>query len=231
MSLSRTKEDAMSRGLPYLSVVAVACLIVTSGCGGKQVTTSVQDQSTTKKPNSARAASPAADTAKAASIPSPGTDFPPLARASEQESIDGARLDTRVTDSPVMLAQPSQSSTSPVATLPSLSSEDLRDLYFDFDRAAIRGDAKATLDEDARVLATHHPKAIVVEGHCDERGTSAYNLVLGERRARSVKSYLEALGVKYDVKVVSFGKEKPICSEQNEACWQKNRRAHLAEQK
>jgi peptidoglycan-associated lipoprotein len=124
-----------------------------------------------------------------------------------------------------------------VATLSSsaspgpLSSEDLRDLYFDFDRASIRGDARAALDEDARVLAAHRPKAVVVEGYCDERGTSAYNLVLGERRARSVKSYLEALGAKYDVKVVSFGKEKAICSEQNEACRQKNRRAHLTEQK
>jgi peptidoglycan-associated lipoprotein len=215
----------------------MSCLVVTSGCGGNQVTTSVQDQGATKKPNSVRAASSTPDIVEAASVPSPGTDIPPLAQASDKESIDGVRLETRVTDSPVMLAQPPKSSNSPAATLSSsalsgpLSSEDLRDLYFDFDRAAIRGDAKATLDEDARVLAAHHPKALVVEGYCDERGTSAYNLVLGERRARSVKSYLEALGVKYDVKVVSFGKEKPICSEQNEACWQKNRRAHLAEQK
>jgi peptidoglycan-associated lipoprotein len=222
----------MLRGIPYLSVVAMACLVVTSGCGGKQVTTSVQDQSTTKKPSSVRAASPVPDTAKAAS-----GDIPPLASASDKESIDGVGLETHVTDSPVMLAQPPKSSNSPVATLSSsalpgsLSSKDLRDLYFDFDRAAIRGDAKVALDEDARVLAAHHPKGIIVEGYCDERGTSAYNLVLGERRARSVKSYLEALGAKYDVKVVSFGKEKSICSEQNEACWQKNRRAHLAEQK
>ena len=229
----------MLKGLPYLSVVAMTCLVVASGCGGNQVTTSVQDQSTTKKPSSVRASSPAADTAKAASMSFPETDIPPLARASEKESIDDVRLETRVTDSPVMLAQPSKSSNSPAAAplssssaLPGpLSLEDLRDLYFDFDRAAIRGDAKATLDEDARILAAHQPKAIVVEGYCDERGTSAYNLVLGERRARSVQSYLEDLGVKYGVKVVSFGKEKPLCSEQNEACWQKNRRAHLVEQK
>ena len=228
----------MLRGLPYASVVAVACLVVTSGCGGKQVTTSVQDQSTTKKPSSVRAASPAPDTAKAASsVQSAGIDIPPLTGGADKESTESVRSETRVTDSPVMLAQPPKSSNSPAATLSSsalpgpLSSEDLRDLYFDFDRAAIRGDAKATLNEDARILAAHPPKAIVVEGYCDERGTSAYNLVLGDRRARSVKSYLQALGVKYDVKVVSFGKEKPICSEQNEACWQKNRRAHLAEQK
>lgn len=220
----------MLKGLPYLSVVAMACLIVTSGCGGKQVTTSVQDQSTTNKPGLAQAASTASDTAK-------GTDIPSLAGGADKESTDSVRSETRVSDSPVMVAQPPKSSNLPVATLSSsaspspLSSDNLRDVYFDFDRATIRGDAKVTLDEDVRALASHHPKGIVVEGYCDDRGTSEYNLVLAERRARSVKSYLEALGVKYDVKVVSFGKEKPICVEQNEACWQKNRRAHLVEQK
>ena len=227
----------MLRRLLSLSVVAVACFVVASGCGGKQVTTSVQDQSSTKKPSSVRAAA-APETGKAgSSMRSPGTDISPLALGTDKGSADSAGSETRVTESPVVLAQPSQRSKTEAATpsssaLPGpMSLGDVRDLYFDFDRAAIRGDAKATLDEDARVLAAHHPKAIVVEGYCDERGTSAYNLVLGERRARSVKSYLEALGAKYDVTVVSFGKEKPICSEQSEACWQKNRRAHLAEQK
>jgi peptidoglycan-associated lipoprotein len=230
MLVSRTKEKAMLRGLPYLSVVAMACLVVTSGCGGKQVTTSVQDQSTTQKPGLAQAASMASDTAK-------GTDIPSLVGGAGKESTDSVRSETRVSDSPVMVAQPPKSSNLPVATLPSsaspgpLSPDNLRDVYFDFDRATIRGDAKVALDEDVRALASHHPKGIVVEGYCDDRGTSEYNLVLAERRARSVKSYLEALGVKYDVKVVSFGKEKPICAEQNEACWQKNRRAHLVEQK
>lgn len=217
----------MLRGLRYVSVMVVAFLVVTSGCGGKQVTTSVQDQSVSRKP--------APDIARAASATSSETDISPLARASEKEST-GVRSETQITDSPVMLAESAKDSRLPVATLSSSTLPrpqplDLGDLYFDFDRASIRGDAKATLDEDARVLTAHHPKAIVVEGYCDERGTSAYNLVLGERRAQSVKSYLEALGVQYEVKVVSFGKEKPVCSEQNETCWQKNRRAHLVEQK
>lgn len=227
----------MLRGLPYLSVMAVICLAVASGCGGKQVTTAVQDQSMTKKPGSAQAASPAPETGKAgSSVRSPGTEISPLALGTDKGSADSAGTETRVTESPVILAQPSQRSKTEAASpsssaLPgSMTLGDVKDLYFDFDRAAIRGDAKTTLDEDARVLAAHHPRAIVVEGYCDERGTSAYNLVLGERRARSVKRYLEALGATYDVKVVSFGKEKSICSEQSEACRQKNRRVHLAEQ-
>jgi peptidoglycan-associated lipoprotein len=144
-------------------------------------------------------------------------------------------METRITESAVTLAQPAPASTLPVATLSasapaaSMASDDVKDLYFDVDRASIQGDAKATLDEDARILSSRHPRTIVVEGHCDERGTSAYNLVLGERRARSVKRYLEDLGATYDITVMSYGKEKPVCKEQNEACWQKNRRAHVAE--
>ena len=220
----------MLREFPYLSVLAMASLVVMSGCGGKQVTASIQDQSTTKKPGVVHAAASASDTTR-------GTDIPSLAGDAGKESTDSVGSETHVSDSPVTVAQPPKSSNLPVATLSSsaspspLPSDYLRDVYFDFDRATIRGDAKVTLDEDVRALASHHPKGIVVEGYCDDRGTSEYNLVLAERRARAVKSYLEALGVKYDVKVVSFGKEKPVCVEQNEACWQKNRRAHLVEQK
>lgn len=102
------------------------------------------------------------------------------------------------------------------------------DVYFDFDRYRIRADAEAVLKANARVLNEDRTTKILIEGHCDERGTSAYNLVLGERRANAVKRYLEDLGVSSTrIQIVSYGKERPFCMDRNEACWQSNRRAHF----
>lgn len=102
------------------------------------------------------------------------------------------------------------------------------DIYFDFDRYLIREEARTTLSDNAAVLKGKVFKRVVIEGHCDERGTTDYNLALGERRAESTKRYLATLGVDPSkISTVSFGKEKPFCSEHNEDCWQQNRRAHF----
>ena len=104
----------------------------------------------------------------------------------------------------------------------------INDVYFDFDKFLIREDAKKTLNKNAAVLTEKKIKKIVIEGHCDERGTSDYNLALGERRAEAVKRYLTNLGVsKTNISTISFGKEKPFCKEHNEACWQQNRSGHF----
>jgi peptidoglycan-associated lipoprotein len=100
----------------------------------------------------------------------------------------------------------------------------LKDVYFDFDKSNIRpGDAK-TLDASATYLKANPDQLVLVEGHCDERGTIEYNLALGERRAKAAMSYLVAQGI--DAKrftLISYGKERPVCTEKNEACWAKNR--------
>lgn len=84
------------------------------------------------------------------------------------------------------------------------------------------------MEENAKVLRTNDGQRIVIEGHCDERGTLAYNLILGERRAQSVKRYLENLGVPgSQMQILSYGKERPFCTDHSEACWQSNRRAHF----
>lgn len=102
------------------------------------------------------------------------------------------------------------------------------DIYFDFDRYVIREDALATLSDNAAVLKRKAFTKLVIEGHCDERGTTDYNLALGERRAEFTKRYLTTLGIHPSkISIVSFGKEKPFCSEHNEDCWQQNRRAHF----
>ena len=102
------------------------------------------------------------------------------------------------------------------------------DIHFDFDKSFIREDAKPALQKVADYLKKNTGASMVIEGHCDERGTSEYNMALGERRAESAKSYLVSLGVKSDgLSTVSFGEEKQIDTGHTEAAWAKNRRAHF----
>ena len=110
--------------------------------------------------------------------------------------------------------------------------ERCEDALFDYDKSDIREDARAVLTRNADVLKSvlsQYPNAVViVEGHCDERGSAEYNLGLGDRRATAAREFLVQLGVPADrLKPVSYGKERPQCTESNEACWQKNRRAHF----
>jgi peptidoglycan-associated lipoprotein len=102
----------------------------------------------------------------------------------------------------------------------------VQDIFFDYDSYDVRGDAQATLSHDASYLASHSNIKIVIGGYCDERGSDEYNLALGQNRATSAKSALVTAGVAADrIRVISYGKEKPFCSESTEACWQQNRRA------
>ena len=104
----------------------------------------------------------------------------------------------------------------------------LGEIYFDFDRAEIRDGDRPTLTKNADALKRFDFLRITVEGHCDERGTVDYNLALGERRAKAAYDYLVSLGVPADrLKVVSYGKEVPVCQASTEECWQKNRRDHF----
>jgi peptidoglycan-associated lipoprotein len=104
----------------------------------------------------------------------------------------------------------------------------LADALFDYDQSTIRPTAAEVLSQDAKWLTRWPTTRLTVEGHCDERGTAEYNLSLGERRATAVKSYLVSLGLAAErLTVVSYGKEQPVCTENSEQCWQRNRRAHL----
>jgi len=104
----------------------------------------------------------------------------------------------------------------------------LKDIHFDFDKYAIRpGDAEI-LKANAAVLAKNPNVKIQIEGHCDERGTSEYNLALGERRANSTKNYLSSLGISAPrISTISYGKERPLDPGHNEEAWAKNRRSHF----
>lgn len=105
----------------------------------------------------------------------------------------------------------------------------LRDVFFDYDRFRLRADEFPELTTNAEVLSSKFAgRTIVLQGHCDERGTESYNMILGKRRARAVRDYLVDLGVPGEsLTVLSMGKEKPFCTEQTPECWQENRRVHF----
>jgi peptidoglycan-associated lipoprotein len=105
---------------------------------------------------------------------------------------------------------------------------DLKPIYFDFDKYDIRpGDAKV-LDANAQWLKSNADQLVLIEGHCDERGTNEYNLALGERRAKSTMNYLVSQGVQASrITIISYGEERPTCTQKNEECWSKNRRAQF----
>ena len=143
----------------------------------------------------------------------------------------------RDTTPPSNLRQPAGTSTGGDRTTASsqrpspsefVSVGDLPDIHFDFDRYAVRPDDARILDGHARWLKANARDLLLIEGHCDERGTNEYNLALGDRRANAAMQYLIAQGINAGrITTVSYGKERPQCTERNEACWAKNRRAHF----
>ena len=119
----------------------------------------------------------------------------------------------------------------PTASEQDLFNQNVKDVYFDYDKSDVRGDQQTAIQADAQFLSQHPNVSFTVEGHCDERGSTEYNIALGDKRATAVKSALIAAGVNASrIKTISYGKEKPFCSESNEACWQQNRRGHFVYQ-
>ena len=127
--------------------------------------------------------------------------------------------------------RPSATAPSNLALTPNADSDSqaLGDVFFDYDRFHVRKDMMPVLDVNAGWLRANGSKTVLIEGHCDERGTLAYNLVLGEKRARAVKKYLQDMGAQAtQLQITSYGETKPFCKQQNDDCFQQNRRAHFA---
>lgn len=102
------------------------------------------------------------------------------------------------------------------------------DIYFEFDKYELRSEARQRLASNAEWMREHPEYVFTIEGHCDERGTNEYNLALGQRRASSAADYIGSLGVEMArMKTISYGEERPVCTESTEGCWQRNRRAHF----
>ena len=116
----------------------------------------------------------------------------------------------------------------PSPTDEELFSKNVKDVFFDYDKYAIRPDETPTVQNDETFLAQHPSIKVLVEGHCDDRGSEEYNIALGASRAESVKRALVQEGVPADrIRTVSYGKEKPFCTQDNEQCWQQNRVDHF----
>jgi peptidoglycan-associated lipoprotein len=171
--------------------------VVLSGCAKRPATTQAAAPAPTGSASTTAAAPPA---------PAPVQSAPPTAATTT----------------------PAPSSTARPAVQDFAAVPELADVFFDFDKYDIRpGDAK-TLDANANWLKSNPNHLVLIEGHCDERGTNEYNLALGERRAKSTMNYLVSQGVQANrITIISYGEERPQCTEHNEACWAKNRRAHF----
>jgi peptidoglycan-associated lipoprotein len=140
---------------------------------------------------------------------------PPSSPVKEVPKAEGA-------PTAVAKVTPSEAPT-PAPPLP----KNLEDVYFDFDMWALTNQAKKSLTAQAELLKQNANAAITIEGYADERGSTEYNRILGEKRALEVRRFLTELGVSNPVTVISFGKDKPFCTEKDEACYTQNRRVHL----
>lgn len=176
----------------------------------------------------------AASTSKAKSAPPVETITPEsMATVPGSGTFETAREEPRESAGSAPSGESIREPTAPVPLVATPSAELVRleDIFFDFDQHTIRRDAQVTLSANAAWINSNSGKAVVIEGHCDERGTQAYNLVLGEKRARSTKRYLEDLGVPASrLKTTSYGELRPLCKERDEDCYQRNRRAHFVVQ-
>ena len=154
--------------------------------------------------------------------PSASTNFHLTAKGDGGTAEANVRVTVRVPQAPTM----------PTATTDNtdeaLFKQNVSDIYFDYDSYDLRPDAQASVQKAAAFLASHPTAKVVIGGYCDDRGSAEYNLALGENRANSAKTALVSAGVAAGrLRVISYGKEKQFCTEENETCWQQNRRAQF----
>jgi len=218
-----------SRACSVLVAVVMVGAFTMAGCAGKRVAASSADASSTTKEKGA-APVESVSPERMATVPDERRSTTETARAPFDAP---APAGGETGGTPPAGGGISGSTVAPPAAAPAAPTADagLRDIFFDFDQYAIRRDAEPALEANAAWIKNTPGKSILIEGHCDERGTEAYNLVLGEKRARAAKRYLEDLGVQASrLKITSFGEIRPFCHERNEACYQLNRRAHFVVQ-
>lgn len=214
--------------IPRIFIAALLCCFTVAplmGCS-KRVASSAGDAASTSK-----GATAPVETIKPESVATvPGGGAFETAREPE-ETPPSASRGGGGPEASAPAAAPSPPAAAPsTATVPA-EPLSLEDIFFDFDEHAIRRDAQATLSANAAWINSKPGKAVVIEGHCDERGTQAYNLILGDKRARSTKRYLEDLGVPATrLKTTTYGELRPFCKERDENCYQQNRRAHFVVQ-
>ncbi|MBI3376928.1 MAG: peptidoglycan-associated lipoprotein Pal [Nitrospirae bacterium] len=155
----------------------------------------------------------------------------PVEQEAPKETAQKAATPVKAEEPVMAKAEPKKVETMPVREITEAKSSQFGNIHFDFDKYTIREDAKPSLKAVADWLIKNKDAKMILEGHCDERGTNEYNLALGEKRAKAARDYIVSAGVtKNRLDTISYGEEKPLCKEQTEDCWQKNRRVQFVNQ-
>ena len=193
-----------TRSTQIFIVCVVSLAAALAGCAKRPATTQV----VAPAPTGTGAATAAPPTTPSPVVTPPAMAQPPSSGAAQQPPA------------PTAAARPSPREFTAIA--------ELKDVFFDFDRYDIRPEDARTLDSNAGWLKSNPNHLVLIEGHCDERGTNEYNLALGERRAKATMNYLVSQGVQASrITIISYGEERPTCSDRTESCWARNRRAHF----
>ncbi len=211
------KQDRV--GLQVSTVlISLGMILMATGCAGKRGGSASGDEALAgREKGSAGVTMESVKQDRVASVDSPLSE-------SDLPSQQGGRGGGRLTPS----TPGGESSALGRGSALTMDGGGVGDIFFDFDQYTIRKDARPVLDGNAKWLRIEPGKSVLIEGHCDERGTQAYNLVLGEKRARATKRYLEDLGIPASrMQITSYGEVRPFCKEHNDGCWQQNRRAHF----
>jgi peptidoglycan-associated lipoprotein len=188
----------VTRGFQFIALSLVISTALVAGCAKRPATT---------------AASAPAPTGAAATTGS-------TAGATQVRPAPAPAPPTAAPQAPATAARPSPKEF--------MAIPELKPIYFDFDKYDIRPADAKVLDANASWLKSNAAQLVLIEGHCDERGTNEYNLALGERRAKSTMNYLVSQGVQASrITIISYGEERPVCTQHNEECWSKNRRAQF----
>ena len=204
-----------------LALVASVALISMPGCSKKSVQSGGDSQSTQGMAKGGSGVGSFPDTG----VQSGGGGLRGLDKNPSEERVGGGTLLAKVDPSSSAERQMAEVRAEQAAS----AAAGLRDVFFAYDSWTISEEGRQALSRDAEWMKSTPSAVVKVEGHCDERGTSAYNLVLGEKRAKAARNYLVELGVSANrLSVVSYGKERPSCNEHAESCYQQNRRGHLA---
>lgn len=205
-----------------VALVASAALIGMPGCSKKSVQSGGDSQSTQGKADSSK---PGVGSYPDTGVQPGGGGLRGLDKNPSEERVGSGTLLAKVDPSGNAGRQMDEIRAEQAAS----AAAGLRDVFFAYDSWVITEEGRQALSRDAEWIKSNSNALLKVEGHCDERGTSAYNLVLGEKRAKAVRNYLVELGVGANrLSVVSYGKERPSCTEHAESCYQQNRRGHLA---
>jgi len=247
------EELKLTRSRWIRIIVALAVVLAVSACGKKKVASAPPPPAPALAPTASLTANPNTIHAGQASTLTWKTDYATDVTIDQLGKVDpsGSRevipaesttyhlvakndsgtqeATARIT---VMEAPPPPPQQTSNGTDGQLFSENMKDVFYDYDSYDVSAQYQQVLQADVRFLRQHQSMKFTIEGHCDERGSTEYNLALGDNRANAAKQALVQLGISPDrMRTISYGKEKPFCTESNESCWQQNRRAHFVYQK